>query len=383
MADAASLMTEAVQGAKVVQGFTMEPFEIGRFRGALQKNLRADIKAGRAAAMAPALTEFVGAIAGAVLFYSAGLAIARGVVSAGDFAVVVTGLGLLFMSVRRLNTVNVEIQRGLAAAARVFAILDTERVIRDARDAVTLPAFSDSIRYEALSFAYDDRKVIDGINLTVNKGEVVALVGASGSGKSTLANLVPRFYDPTEGCITIDGHDLREVSLLSLRTQIGLVTQETILFDDTVRNNIAYGRSDVPEQRILAAARAAHAHEFISEMPSGYDTMMGERGARLSMGQRQRIAIARALLKDPPILILDEATSALDAESESLVQNALENLMVGRTSIVIAHRLATVRRAGRIVVLDGGRVVEEGTHQDLLDRRGAYAKLYELQFREG
>jgi subfamily B ATP-binding cassette protein MsbA len=382
MADAASLMTETVQGAKVVQGFTMEPFEIDRFKGALQKNLRADIKAGRAAAMAPALTEFVGAIAGAILFYSAGLAIARGVVSAGDFAVVVTGLGLLFMSLRRLNTVNVEIQRALAAVARVFAILDTERVIRDAPGAVTLPAFSDAIRYQALSFAYDDRKVIDGIDLTIKKGEVVALVGASGSGKSTLASLVPRFYDPTEGRITIDGVDLREATLLSLRTQIGLVTQETILFDDTVRNNIAYGRSDVSEQRVREAARAAHADGFISEMPSGYDTMIGERGSRLSMGQRQRIAIARALLKDPPILILDEATSALDAESEALVQNALDNLMVGRTSIVIAHRLATVRRAGRIVVLDGGRIIEEGGHQDLLDRRGAYAKLYDLQFRE-
>ena len=383
MADAASLMTETVQGAKIVQGFTMERFEIGRFKEALRRNLRADIKAGRAAAMAPALTEFVGAIAGAILCYFAGLAIARGFVSAGDFAVVIVGLGLLFMSFRRLNTVNIEIQRALAAAARVFAIIDTEREIRDAPDATELPAFGDSIRYQTVSFAYDDRKVVDGIDLTVRKGEVVALVGVSGSGKSTLANLVPRFYDPTGGRITIDGHDLREVTLLSLRSQIGLVTQETILFDDTARNNIAYGRSDVSMERVREAARAAHADEFICELPSGYETMLGERGARLSMGQRQRIAIARALLKDPPILILDEATSALDAESEALVQDALDHLMVGRTTIVIAHRFATVRRADRIVVLDRGRIVEEGGHRDLLDRRGVYAKLYELQFQEG
>ena len=382
IAESASLMTEVVQGARVVQSFTMEEFEIGRFRTTIENNLRADIRAGRAAAMAPAMMEFIGAIAGAFLFYVAGAAIASNRTSAGNFVVVAMGLGLLFMSFRRLNTVNVELQRALAAAARVFDMLDRERDIRDAPGAKTLPAFAEAVRYENVSFAYEQRTVLEGIDLTIRKGEIVALVGASGSGKSTLASLVTRFYDPTVGRITIDGHDLREVTLLSLRSQIGLVTQETILFDDTVRNNIAYGRSDVSDDVVREVARAAHADEFISQMPQGYDTMLGERGTRLSMGQRQRIAIARALLKDPPILILDEATSALDAESETLVQAALDHLMAGRTSIVIAHRLATVRKAGRIVVLDGGRIVEHGVHADLLARHGAYARLHELQFRE-
>jgi len=382
MADAAGLMTETIQGAKVVQGFAMEPFEIARFREAIDRNLGADVKAGRAAAMATALMEIVSAVAGAVLFYVAGSAIARGTVDPGDFVVVITGLGLLAMSLRRLNAVNLEIQRALAAAARIFDMLDHERDIRDVPDATALPTFSEEIRFHDVGFAYEDRKVVDGVALAIPRGEVVALVGASGSGKSTIANLVARFYDPTEGRITVDGRDLREVTLRSLRSQIGLVTQETILFDETVRNNIAYGRSDVSLERVRAAARAAHAEEFIVEMGDGYDAVLGERGARLSMGQRQRIAIARALLKDPPILILDEATSALDAESEALVQVALENLMAGRTSIVIAHRLATVRRADRIVVLERGRIVEEGTHRDLLERDGIYARLYDLQFRE-
>jgi subfamily B ATP-binding cassette protein MsbA len=360
----------------------MEPFEIARFRQAIDRNLRADIKAGRVAALASALMELVGAVAGAVLFYLAGLAIARGTVSAGDFVVVVSGLGLLAMAFRRLNAVNLDIQRSLAAAARIFDMIDHEREIRDAPGATPLPPFAGEIRFHGVDFAYEDRKVVDGIDLAIRRGEVVALVGASGSGKSTIANLVARFYDPTEGRIAVDGHDLREVTLRSLRSQIGLVTQETILFDETVRNNIAYGRSDVSLGQVQAAARAAHADEFVARMPDGYDTVLGERGARLSMGQRQRVAIARALLKDPPILILDEATSALDAESEALVQDALDNLMAGRTSIVIAHRLATVRRASRIVVLEHGRIVEEGTHRDLLEQGGVYARLYDLQFRE-
>jgi subfamily B ATP-binding cassette protein MsbA len=224
--------------------------------------------------------------------------------------------------------------------------------------------------------------VLDGIDLALKRGEVVALVGASGSGKTTLANLVPRFYDPTRGRIAIDGHDLRSVTLESLRAQIGLVTQETVLFDDSVRNNIAYGRADLPMDAIVAAAKAAHAHEFIEKLPEKYDTVLGERGARLSVGQRQRLTIARALLKDPPILILDEATSALDAESETLVQDALEVLMKNRTSIVIAHRLATVRRADRILVMEHGRIVEEGTHRGLLERNGIYRRLHTLQMQE-
>jgi len=239
------------------------------------------------------------------------------------------------------------------------------------------------IRFRQAAFAYrPGEPVLDGIDLALRRGEVVALVGASGSGKTTLANLVPRFYDPTGGRIAIDGHDLRKVTLESLRAQIGLVTQETVLFDDTVRNNIAYGRADVSMEAIVAAAKAAHAHEFVVKLPAKYDTMLGDRGARLSVGQRQRITIARALLKDPPILILDEATSALDAESETLVQDALEVLMKNRTSIVIAHRLATVRRADRILVMEHGKIVEEGTHRMLLERNGIYRRLHALQMQE-
>jgi len=382
MGEVTSLLTETVAGVRVVQGFSMERFEVSRFRAALDRMLRADLKAGRAAALAPAVLELVAGLAGAALFYLAGREIAQHRIDPGDFVVVLSGLVLLFMSLRRMNQLNAELQQAVAAATRVFDLMDRERDVRDTRAAVDLPRFEDAIRVESVGFAYDGEKVLDGIDLTIRKGEVVALVGVSGSGKSTLANLVPRFFDPSDGRITVDGRDLRDVTLASLRGQIGLVTQETILFDDTARNNIAYGCTDVPLERVVEVARAAQAHEFIERLPQGYDTVLGESGSRLSMGQRQRITIARALLKNPPILILDEATSALDAESETLVQQALEVLMKGRTSIVIAHRLATVRRADRIVVLEGGRIVEEGGHRELLERGGVYARLHELQFQE-
>jgi subfamily B ATP-binding cassette protein MsbA len=382
LAEASVLLNETITGSRVVQGFTMERFEIGRFQEALRKLLRADLKAGRAQSLAPAIMEVVGALAGGALFFFAGYNIARGTLSVDDFLVVFVGLGTLFMSVRRLNQVNIHVQQALSAATRVFTMLDTEREVRDAPDAIGLPEFRESIRFENVSFAYADVKVLDGIDLTLTKGETVALVGSSGSGKTTLANLVPRFYDVTGGRVTIDGHDIRKVTLESLRSQMGLVTQETFLFDESVRNNISYGRADISEDKVFEAARAAHAYDFIQATPDGFETRLGERGMRLSMGQRQRIAIARALLKDPPILILDEATSALDAESETLVQEALETLMQGRTSIVIAHRLATVRRVDRIVVLDGGKIVEVGTHRELLDRGGVYAHLHDLQFQE-
>jgi subfamily B ATP-binding cassette protein MsbA len=381
-AETASLLVETIAGAKVVQGFAMERFEISRFRGALDRMLGADLKAARALALAPAVMELFGAIAFALLFSYAGRQVAKGRITGGDVIAIVVSLGYFFMSLRRMNTINSEVQQAIAAAKRVFAMLDREREIRDLPGATPLPAFAREIRFEHVDFAYDDEKILDGLDVTILRGETVALVGASGAGKTTIANLLPRFYDPNAGRILFDGHELRSATLDSLRRQIGLVTQETVLFNDTVRNNIAYGRSDIPMEKIVAAARSAHAHEFIESLPDGYDTIVGERGARLSVGQRQRLTIARALLKDPAILILDEATSALDSESERLVQEALEVLMKNRTSLVIAHRLATVRRADRILVIEKGRVVETGTHRELIERDGVYARFHSLQMQD-
>jgi len=380
MAEVANRLSESVGGMRVVQGFGMERFEVRRFREAVDRMLRADLRAGRAQALSPAIMELLGALVGAVLFYLAGRQIAAGQLDPGDFTVVLFCLGLLFTSFRRLSTLYAELQQALAAAVRVFDMLDREREIRDLPGAVPLPPFRERVEFRGVGFSYGDEPVLDGIDLTIHRGEMVALVGHSGSGKSTLANLLPRFYDPTSGQVRVDGQDIRGCTLRSLREQIALVTQETVLFDDTVRNNIAYGRADVAFQQVVDAARAAHADEFIARLPQGYDTLLGERGTRLSMGQRQRVAIARALLKAAPILILDEATSALDAESEDLVQRALERLTRGRTCLVIAHRLSTVRRADRIVVIERGRIGEQGTHDELLRRGGAYAAFCELQF---
>lgn len=381
MARVASRLAESVGGAQVIQGFGREAAEVRRFEDALATTLRADLRAGRARSLSPSLMELLGAIVAAGLFFVAGRGIARGTLDPGDFTVVLVCLGLLFMSLRRMNVLYADLQQASAAAERVFATIDQAPSIRDAPGARPAPRLAERIELDRVRFAYGEREVLRGIDLVVRRGETVALVGSSGSGKTTLANLIPRFLDPTAGAVRIDGVDLRACTVRSVRDQVGIVGQETVLFDDTVRDNLAYGRPDASDPEVEAAARAARADDFVRALPQGYATRLGERGAKLSAGQRQRIAIARALLKDPPILILDEATSALDAESEEAVGRALEELMRGRTTLVIAHRLATVRRADRIVVLEEGRIVEEGRHDALLAAGGRYARLHELQFR--
>ena len=314
------------------------------------------------------------------LFTYANRRIVHGTLTTGQFVSFLGALALMYAPIKKLNKVNLSLNTALSASERVFRMLDVENDVREKPNAVTLHGVGKGVRYEGVTFTYGNEPVLRNVDLDVAPGEIVALVGGSGAGKSTLVNLLPRFYDVTGGRITVDGVDVRDTTLHSLRTLMGFVTQEVILFNDTVRNNIAYGRADVANAEVMDAAKAANAHEFISVLPQGYDTEIGESGVLLSGGQRQRLAIARALFKDPPILILDEATSALDTESERLVQQALNNLMRGRTTLVIAHRLSTIRSAHKIVVLDKGRIVEVGTHEQLLAHRGVYRKLYDLQF---
>ncbi|MFI5370149.1 MAG: ABC transporter ATP-binding protein [Candidatus Eisenbacteria bacterium] len=383
MGDLSALLQETISGQRVVKAFGAEEYEAGRFAAANEAFTRAYVRMRRIAAAARPVSE-VGLVLVAVVMLWLG---AREIFLAGDlaphqFVLFVMALVTTVSPIRSLAEVNTNIQQGLSAAERVFDVLDTAPEVTDRPDARPLTGFRDRIRFEDVRFRYDGETVVlDGLTLEIRRGEVVALVGSSGAGKSTAMDLVPRFYDPTGGRVTLDGIDLRDLTLGSLRGALGIVTQETFLFADTLRANIAYGLPEVSDEAVHAAARAAHAHEFVSRLPKGYETRVGERGVTLSGGERQRIAIARALLKNPPILLLDEATSSLDAESERLVQDALEALMRDRTVLVIAHRLSTVQHADRIVVLDRGRVSAIGGHAELLEQGGSYRRLYELQFR--
>ncbi|HVR42498.1 MAG TPA: ABC transporter transmembrane domain-containing protein [Thermoanaerobaculia bacterium] len=382
MADIATLLEETIKGARIVKAFSMEPFEIRRFREATRRHLAINLKAQRIQALTSPVMELLAGICMVLLFGYAALRIRDGALTLGQFMSFLIALAGMYAPIKRLNKVNLAVNTALSAAERVFDILDVRNEVVERSDAIRIASLGSGIAYEKVGFAYGQKEVLREVSLSVAPGEVVALVGGSGAGKSTLVNLLPRFYDVSAGRVVIDGHDIRDLTLESLRGMIGFVTQEVILFNDTVRNNIAYGRADVGREEIERSARAANAHEFIMQLPQGYDSMIGEGGVLLSGGQRQRLAIARALLKDSPILILDEATSALDTESERLVQQALANLMEGRTTLVIAHRLSTVRNASKIVVLEAGAIVESGTHDELIARKGLYRKLYELQFLE-
>ncbi len=379
--EATSHLHETIAGMRIVKAFCMEGFEKMRFGKKMQEIMDILMSETKYRCLAHPMIEFLGGIGMAMIIWFGGLQVLNGHSTPGTFMSFLTALIMLYEPVKGVSKINSTIQQGMAAAIRIFALLDIRPDIQETKDARELPAFNSALELKNVSFWYEDNQpVLKNLNLRVNRGEILAVVGPSGGGKSTLANLIPRFYDIREGALLIDGIDIRQVTMHSLRKQLALVTQQTILFNDTVRNNIAYGCSDCPEETIIAAARAAYALDFIQDLPLGFETVIGESGTRLSGGQQQRLSIARALLKDAPILILDEATSSLDTESEREVQRALENLMQNRTTIVIAHRLSTIKNADRIIVLKDGQIVEEGTHSALLARQGEYSVLYQLQF---
>ncbi len=379
MGSISTFLDETISGNQTVKSFCMEQFEIARFFKETGRLLQVNLDSLRIGAYSTPVMELLGGVLGAVVIYYGGYNVIKGTMTPGEFFSFIAAVAMLYRPVKGLSRENMKVQKGLAAAVRVFEVLDLVPDIQDRPDALALPPFSSSIEFRDVSFQYEDRPVLKNVSFSARAGEVVAVVGHSGAGKTTIANLLLRFYDVSGGGIFIDGHDIRDVTIKSLRQQTAFVTQETVLFNDTVRSNLAYGSHDVPEEKIIAAAQAAHAHDFIMAMPEGYATVIGEKGMRLSGGQRQRIAIARALVKDVPILILDEATSALDAHSEQQVQQALETLMQGRTTILIAHRLATVRNADRIIVLQDGEIVEWGNHDDLIGQKGIYNRLIEIQ----
>ncbi|HKS75289.1 MAG TPA: ABC transporter ATP-binding protein [Terriglobales bacterium] len=387
LADIQNILHETITGNRIVKAFSMESWEIARFQRAAQKLFRANLRSVAAAALSSPLMDIFGAVAIALLLLLGRDQINHHLFTAGTFLAFIVAVFKLYDPVRKFALFYNNFQQALGASSEIFKFMDIQDEVREKPGAKPVPHFSRSVQFEDVGFSYEangegSRLILRGINLEVKAGEVLAVVGSSGAGKSTLVHLIPRFFDVSSGRLLIDGHDVRDATLGSLRSQIGIVTQETVLFNDTVRNNIAYGQPSVSQSQVEAAAHAALAHDFIMDLPAGYETVIGERGVRLSGGERQRIAIARALLKNAPILILDEATSALDSESESLVQSALQNLMSGRTVFVIAHRLSTVRRADRIMVLENGTISDIGAHEELMKKLGTYRRLYELQFLE-
>ena len=383
VADITSLLQEALSAIRVIRSFVREDYEINRFGNQNQANFLAQMKNAKLMAMLTPVVEFLAAISVTLILWYGGMEVINGNLTAGALIAFLVYAVNLSNPIKRLSRVYGNIQKAIAAAERVFDVLDTEEEIQDAPDAKKMPTVKGNVKLTDVKFSYVEGELaIKGISMEAQPGQMIAIVGASGSGKSTIANLIPRFYDIQSGSIEIDGIDIRSVTQQSLREQIGIVPQETVLFNGTVYENIRYGNLDATENEIIAAAKAANAHEFICQMPDGYETQIGERGALLSGGQRQRISIARAILKDPQILILDEATSALDTEREKIVQEALDKLLVGRTSFVIAHRLSTIVRADIIIVMERGVIVERGNHEELLAKGGIYSKLHQMQQRD-
>jgi subfamily B ATP-binding cassette protein MsbA len=380
----ASALQEALAGIRIVKAFGREDTEEQRFRENNKALLRAVMKSLQVSSLGSSHLEVIGVAGVAGIIWYGGYLVIHGTMSPGEFFSFLTAMFMAYTPLRKLGGANNVLQQALSAADRVFAVMDLKNEEALDRGREELTPIARALEFRSVAFQYEgsETPALSGIDLTIGRGEIVALVGSSGSGKTTLASLVPRFYEPTGGAILIDGRDIRDCTLRSLRRQIGIVSQDTVLFDETVRYNIAYGREEAADEQVVEAARAAYAHDFIERLPDGYRTKIGENGVKLSGGERQRLAIARAILRNPPILILDEATSSLDSESERVVQLALANLMKNRTTLVIAHRLSTVQNATRILVLDRGRIAESGTHEELLRRGGLYKRLHAIQFQD-